>query len=233
MHVVPNGQQKQASEHPQVPLWQLPPHDEFPQSEPLVQPHMPAVHVAPSGAPEQSATHVPLEQQPPLHVADALHELEQVPPLHAWPGGQSVALWQGPPPSGLLPPVSGGASSTTTSGSASTWPLASPDTSAPASYGTPPELPPDPLPDPPPDEEDEEEEDESPDAGPSTAAVASPPPPASERGPAPSPCTPRPQLAASRRAPVSGNVAGMKRIASSTIPEPATLSTRWRVGWTR
>ncbi len=48
-------------------------------------------HVCPLG---HAAAHVPLEQQPPLHEAMALHEVEQENVLHAMPVGQSPEVKQ-------------------------------------------------------------------------------------------------------------------------------------------
>ncbi len=88
-----------------MPFWQRGPYEELLQSALPPHPHTPLLHLVPSGEPEQSAAQVPPEQQPPLQSADALHDVEQVPPLQAMPVGQSPAALhpQVPPLRHLLP----------------------------------------------------------------------------------------------------------------------------------
>jgi len=76
--------------HPHVlPLHALP-LSALLQSPPLLHPHVPLLrHRLPSGELPQSVAQVPPEQQPPLHVANALQEVEHVLPLQADPVGQS------------------------------------------------------------------------------------------------------------------------------------------------
>jgi hypothetical protein len=45
--------------------------------------------VAPHAEPASPPTHIPPEQQPPLHGAGPTHDFVQRDPLHAYPGGQS------------------------------------------------------------------------------------------------------------------------------------------------
>lgn len=131
MQVLPRGQQKQPSEQPHCPPLHWPPQGELPQSLPELQAQTPALHWLPSGAFEQSATHEPIEQQPPLHGALVPHEVEHAPLLQAIPCGHCEALVHGPASAG---PASAGPASAGASAGASAVVTSTPTTSATTSF---------------------------------------------------------------------------------------------------